>query len=340
MLIPFAFDLYCLQRSFRARSRFRKAQLTSKRNADLSKRKERELYLSSFQHPSNLQQEPASNGDQEGLFVPTSPGGPRRSGRNQKLSEDEVIVNASSDVTAALRQTHQLMLAELERSRFAQETLERGTAQLKQLDEQYTNLDTLLASSRSLLSTLVTSQKSDTWYLETAFWILICTCGWLFFRRILYGPLYLFILWPVKLGFRLLLLIISATGLTGASSQVASPSSLDDIQPCLNSVQSIYATMPSNMIQGDVDKRGDGGEKQSDPSLDGSLTQQIGQMVEKARQTDKDSENQKEEEQAEKKEPVRRGDGTVLRERGDIPPNPKKRVFDVNIGHNSERDEL
>ena len=232
------------------------------------------------------------------------------------------------------------MLAELERSRFAQETLERGTAQLKQLDEQYTSLDTLLASSRSLLSTLVTSRKSDSWYLETAFWILVCTCGWLFFRRLLYGPLWLLIVWPVKLGFRLLLLILSAIGLTGASSQVTPPSSLDSIQASLGSVPSSYATMASNQAQGDVHKRKDDGAKRPDPSLDDSLTQQIGQMVEKTQEADKDDGGRKEEDQVEGKEPVTRGDGTVLRERGDIPPNPKKRVFDVNLGRNQERDEL
>lgn len=298
------------------------------------------MRLSSFQHPSNFQQESDSNGDQEALFAPTSPGGPRRSGGHQKLSEDEVLVNASSDVTAALRRTHQLMLAELERSRFAQETLERGTAQLKQLDEQYTSLDTLLASSRSLLSTLVTSQKSDTWYLETAFWILVCTCVWLFFRRILYGPLSLLVLWPVKLGFRFLLWILPAIGLTGTSSQVASSNSLEAIQSSLTPISSIYATMASNQPQGFLDKRRDGEEKQQDPSPDGNLTDQIGQMIEKAKQVDKDSDDLGNEAQADKKEPVRRGDGTVLGERGDIPPNPKKRVFDVNLGRNLERDEL
>jgi len=98
--------------------------------------------------------------------------------------------------------------------------------------------------------------------------------------------------------------------------------------------------MTSSQAQGDVEKRRDGEEKQPDPSLDGSLTQQIGQMVEKTGQTDKDSGGQKKEDQTEGKEPVRRGDGTVLRERGDIPANPKKRVFDVNLGRNLERDEL
>jgi hypothetical protein len=40
-----------------------------------------------------------------------------------KFTQNDVVVNASSDVTAALRRTHELMQAELSRSQFAQETL-------------------------------------------------------------------------------------------------------------------------------------------------------------------------------------------------------------------------
>jgi len=75
------------------------------------------------------------------------------------------------------------MQSELSRSRFAQETLEQSTAALADLGEHYTNLNTLLANSRSLLTSLVKSQKSDTWYLETAFYILVTTIIWLVFRR-------------------------------------------------------------------------------------------------------------------------------------------------------------
>ena len=92
------------------------------------------------------------------------------------------------------------MQSELSRSRFAQETLEQSTAALADLGEHYTNLDTLLANSRSLLSSLVRSQKSDTWYLETAFYILVTTIIWLVFRRFLYGPLWWFVWLPLKLG--------------------------------------------------------------------------------------------------------------------------------------------
>ena len=83
-----------------ARSQFRKAQLQAKRNADIAKRKERELLLSS-----------AREGD----------GGRRK--KQENFTQGDLEVNASSDVTAALRRTHDLMQSELSRSQFAQETL-------------------------------------------------------------------------------------------------------------------------------------------------------------------------------------------------------------------------
>jgi hypothetical protein len=90
----------------RARIQFRKAQLSAKRNADAAKRKERELLHSVNRDGSR----------------PAAPS--RRKGQAQeRLTQDEVMVNASNDVTAALRRTHQLMQAELSRSQFAQETL-------------------------------------------------------------------------------------------------------------------------------------------------------------------------------------------------------------------------
>ncbi|OCK79342.1 Sec20-domain-containing protein [Lepidopterella palustris CBS 459.81] len=167
-----------------SRSQFRKAQLQAKRNAELARQKERELLFSS-------------------LHTGTTTSANRARGQ-EKSPADEVLVTASSDVTAALRRTHQLMQSELERSRFAQESLDQSTAALVELGEHYTNLDTLLSNSRTLLSSLLRSQKSDTWYLETTFYILITTIIWLVFRRLLYGPLWWFIWLPLKLGYKLL----------------------------------------------------------------------------------------------------------------------------------------
>jgi hypothetical protein len=83
----------------RARGEFRAAQLQANRNAEAARRKEREL-----------------------LLARSKDGGERQS-PSDKLTHDDLVVNASSDVTAALRRTHNLMQAELSRSQFAQETL-------------------------------------------------------------------------------------------------------------------------------------------------------------------------------------------------------------------------
>lgn len=88
----------------RARAQFRKAQLQAKRNEEAAKRKERELLFA-------------------GVQVGDLKGGPGRRKGQEKLSQDDLLVNASSDVTATLRRTHQLMQSELSRSQFANETL-------------------------------------------------------------------------------------------------------------------------------------------------------------------------------------------------------------------------
>lgn len=108
-------------------------------------------------------------------------------------------MGASTDVTAALRRTHDMMAAELARSAFARQTLDESTAALRQLDAAYGGLDGMLASSRDLLGTLLRSQKTDTWYLETSLYLLLATLGWLIFRRWLYGPLWWVVWMPARI---------------------------------------------------------------------------------------------------------------------------------------------
>ena len=93
--------------NYSARAQFRKAQLQAKRNAEAAKRKERELLFEDIQ---------------EGKTTPGHSGGRRG---HEKLTHDELLLNASSDVTAALRRTHALMQAEVSRSQFAHETLRK-----------------------------------------------------------------------------------------------------------------------------------------------------------------------------------------------------------------------
>jgi len=125
----------------------------------------------------------------------------RPASRSAKQTQDDMVLNASSDLTSSLRRTHALLTDEVSRSRFAHETLEQSNAALTELNERYGALDDLLAKSRGLLGTLVRSQKSDTWYLQTTLYMLAATIAWLVFRRLFYGPLWWFVYLPFKLWY-------------------------------------------------------------------------------------------------------------------------------------------
>ena len=96
-----------------------------------------------------------------------------------------------------------MIASELARSEYAHEMLTESSSALKSLNESYTSLDTMLANSKDLLGTLLRSQKSDTWYLQTAMYMLMVTGTWLVFRRILYGPMWWLIWLPLRLVFGL-----------------------------------------------------------------------------------------------------------------------------------------
>jgi protein transport protein SEC20 len=115
--------------------------------------------------------------------------------------KDRQNVSASSRVTDSLRQMHDAAQAELERSEYAKQTMEQSTAAFSQLGESYSSLETTLKSSRSLLGTLMKSQKSDTWYLKTSFYMLVTVAAWLVFRRLLYGPTWWLVWLPLKVIF-------------------------------------------------------------------------------------------------------------------------------------------
>jgi hypothetical protein len=83
--------------------------LQAKRNAELAKRKERELLLSRSTTSEKKQ-------------------------TTERFTQDDLVLNASNDVTSALRRTHQLMQAELSRSAFAQETLGKLLAAFNLID--------------------------------------------------------------------------------------------------------------------------------------------------------------------------------------------------------------
>ncbi|KAF6240358.1 hypothetical protein HO173_001969 [Letharia columbiana] len=319
-----------------ARAQFRKAQLQAKRNAEAAKRKERELLFAGIQEGNST----------------TAYG--RRKGQ-EKLSQEEILLNASSDVTAALRRTHTLMSAELERSQFARETLETSTKDLATLSESYSNLDTLLSSSRSLVSSLIHSQKSDTWYLESAFYILAATIAWLVFRRLIYGPGWWLLYLPTKWLWRLSLLAVQLLvgSLSAVAGTVGAKNQSSALSQASESIVTSFAQKPtgtgkiptfrpnSPAPSVNVGAGGQGAKMQQpqQPSRkeDKTLSDQVGEMAEQS---------QKEEHTQLENTATAEGEqqGTVLRERReDEPPNPKKRMWEEPIDRsreNAPRDEL
>ena len=259
------------------------------------------------------------------------------------------------------------MTAELERSKFAQETLENSTKDLATLSESYNNLDTLLSSSRSLVSTLIYSQKSDTWYLETAFIILSVTIGWLLFRRLIYGPGWWLIYLPIKWIWRLSLLSVqilattlsSAAGVVGAKNQsIALSQSSASLSTSLAQTPTGKAKIPKRQPGQEAPSimvgAGGYGAKMQPPAnqarqsheaqKEKTMSEQVGKMAE---QSSHEGNPGGEEDQGEKaaREDDQEQQGTMLRERTeeDGLPNPKKRMWEEptyqEVG-NRAKDEL
>ncbi|KAI5810324.1 hypothetical protein BZA77DRAFT_172854 [Pyronema omphalodes] len=118
---------------------------------------------------------------------------------NEKVQQQDVVVAAASDVTAALRRTQQLMVAELQKSRFVTETLEESTEALRMLGDRYQAFDNMLGKSKELIRELVRKNKSDKWYYETAIKMLVGMFVWIIIRRLLWGPIILLVVWPLKM---------------------------------------------------------------------------------------------------------------------------------------------
>lgn len=343
-----------------SRSTFRKAQLQAKKASEQAKQKERELVFASLQNPT----QPLSSSSNDTDLPPNRPG-QRQLGQSQ-LTKEELETDASSSVTSALRRTHDLLSTELSRSRFAQETFDQSTAALADLaDTHYTNLDNILGRSRDLLGTLVRSQKSDTWYLETAFYLLIATLVWLIFRRLLLGPfvrLPLFVWnivvfcgrWVLWIGWKTVLLVATLTGVLKPDPSAVRSSSLARSRTPLIVQPSAKGGIPKMAMPpngGSGIPAGAGGARAKVGTRDqGQMTmsETIGRMAEESATGDRISEGDGgdggNDEEGEEKV-ARRADGTVLQERGDVPPNPKKRMFEAGVedkkyDEQRKRDEL
>ncbi|KAH6709615.1 protein transport membrane glycoprotein-like protein Sec20 [Leptodontidium sp. MPI-SDFR-AT-0119] len=299
---------------------FRKAQISAKRSLEAAQRAERDLLLQSYLEPRSDTSSPA-------------PAQHRQTQQNIELSKDEKTVNASSDVTIALRRTHDMMAAELARSKFAHETLNESTAALAQLSETYSTLDTLLSSSKNLLGTLLRSQKSDTWYLETAFYILLTTIVWLVWRRLLYGPTWWLVWFPMKMFIKGWMGVFAAMGLLGGDPSSPSPSL--SVSPITSSVMSHATVVHSSGTRGPRPTGGPpgaqhihvGGGGRGAPMRQGqgsvpersgeSVSEQVGRIIDESQNQDGTEETPAEDPQG----------GEQVSEETE-PRNPKKRMWE------------
>ncbi len=256
----------------------------------------------------------------------------RRKGQ-EKLTQDELALEASSDVTAALRRTHALLQSNIEQSQFAQQTLDESSEALASLSDSYAGLDSLLKSSGGLVRQLIRSNKSDTWYLTTAFYILVVTIGWLVFRRILYGPLWWLVWQPLRLLWWFVTVTLTGVGIVGGQKRVVFSSSVARMPQSMTLSTAERPTWAADRPAAYVSVGAKGGgwglkRPQETPDAESkktekSIVDKIGEMTE--------------EEGAENN----RGE-TVLKERAEEdPPNPKKRMYEQEDEKTPQkRDEL
>lgn len=180
------------------RASFHRAQLTAKRSLEAAQRLERELLLQSYTRA-------ASTPSRSGANSPAPPAGPaprRRQTHKAAGGYGDPVVAASSDLTVSLRRAHQAVTDELSRSIAVHETLQESTLKMKTLGSNYSRMDDMLRSSRDLVGVLLKSTKTDTWYLQTTFYMLLATLSWLVFRRFMYGPLWWLVWLPIRVVFR------------------------------------------------------------------------------------------------------------------------------------------
>ena len=283
------------------RARFRRAQLQAKRSADDAKRKEREL-LFKRQHAEG----------EDGSAGPLPHG---RRPEQERMTQEEIARNASEDVTRALRRTHDIMTTNLQQSQFAQQTLDESQEALRGLADSYGGTSDLLKNSRSLVGQLVRSNKSDTWYLQTAFYMLAVTIAWLVFRRLLYGPLWWLVWQPLRLMWWTTMSAAGAAGF-GRGTGVQSGSTV------ISRGQGV-PTHQLERIKIDLPPKVWGGGNPPSQS-DAPLVEEVGKMAEESERGTNvddisDEERQRQEEQ---------------------PRNPKKRMMEVGSDADKPKDEL
>ncbi|KAK3995493.1 protein transport protein sec20 [Cladorrhinum sp. PSN332] len=325
---------------------FRRAQLSAQSSLKAAQKLERSLLLASYAAPppssnaSQLDDAPEDVDHRAVLFA-----NHRRLNhkKNDGSSPESEIINASSDVTLALRRTHAIIAGEVAKSAFAAQTLEESTAALKALQENYEGLNGLLTKSRDLVSTLMTTQKSDTWYLQSALKLLVVTAVWLFWRRILYGPTWWLVWLPVRTVFRTGKGVVNFAGGSGApkaTMEVVVPGEGGGLRRTTviavgeeGAVPTIEIGRPKPEPELESVKSGEGEEEEEEEE---SMIEKVGRIVEDTLGYKEGmylpEENRTDEELVQEEEGVEE----------EVQRNPKKRMWEENVEVEREavRDEL
>ena len=180
-----------------------------------------------------------------------------------------------------------------------------------------------MKASRGLVGQLVRSNKSDSWYLQTAFYMMAITIIWLIFRRWLYGPLWWLVFLPLKLGWKGTALLIGGGPIASSSVAVTSR---------VKTTRSGVPTNPSGTVfksMGLPAKGGGWGEPARPPgegqaAAEETMVEKVGKMIDEAGEGRIDIDNLSDEER---------------REQEQQPRNPKKRMMEADV-ESGRKDEL
>lgn len=300
-----------------ARKAFRAAQLAAHRNREAAQREQHRQVLASY-----IEEEESESEHSDGEDTTTGNDNARQGRPHSRTrvslptKHTSPTTSAAADVTAALRQTHARIAGEVARSDFAAQTLAESSKALAELGDKYGgggstgaggggDIGTSLKSARTLVKGLVAAHKSDTWYLQTALYMVVVTIGWLLFRRLLYGPLWLLVWWPVRTMFG----TAAWMGRTGSSVAAGRQSAISVSEaPMASVVTSVVTTsVPAEVYATE--------EARAAPS--DSLVEEVGRIVDGTSVTSEAA-------------AAATGEAGSASEQADQ-PNPKKRMWEEDV---------
>lgn len=335
-LTSFSVDGHRLQRSITrlddslgdARRAFRAAQLAAHRHREAAQREQHRQVLASYidEEESESDSEADEEGDDQAAEKEKAARSTSRTRMPPLAKHTSPTTSAAADVTAALRQTHARIAGEVARSDFAAQTLAESSRALAELGDKYGgggstgaggggggggDIGSSLKSARTLVKGLVAAHKSDTWYLQTALYLVVGTIGWLLFRRLLYGPLWLLVWWPLRTVFG----TAAWVGKTGASVAGAGGKQ-GSLSVSESPLASVVTSIATTSVAAEVYAT-ESAQSQTQAAPSESLVEQVGRMVEESA--------------VEEANAAHTGEAGGSASEEAVQPNPKKRMWEEPV---------